>query len=289
MTRPSFGFLTLAHDQDSLRRSRAMARSLRRQEPEAWIALLAACDAARRIEEFDEQIEISRPEPFSGPYRFFNKLLAMSRHARCERNFFLDDDVLVLRPLTPTILEHFAGRPFAFHCDRLSSATSFPGPNHVDPRAVAAEFGLAEVVDPYGGGHLYFERPGCEPLFREAIELVLHEPELYAVLSGDGFLSDEVALAIVANRNGLTMPVLDGWIDPLDRSRADAIQLDLERGDYRFPGRDRGADSATCLLHFCADGKQSPTYLEVVRRMLDAGGSRQPDRGRTLRGFFGRE
>jgi len=263
-----FEFVTLAYDPDSLRRARAMARSLRRHERTARITLLAALPLAERPAEFDELVEVSQPEPFSGAYRFFNKLLALARHAPAERSFFLDDDVLVLAPLTPVIERHFAGRPFAFHCERHSPDTPFPGPNHVDPRAVAAELGLASVVDPYGGGHLYFERPACVPYFREAIELVLREPELYRRLSGDGFLSDEVSLAIVANRHGLEMPYLNGWIDPLDRVRAEAIEFDLRQGLYRLPLRDRGNDRSTALLHFCADGKKTRNYLRAVEALL---------------------
>lgn len=263
------GFVTLAYDPDSLRRARAMARSLRRQERAARITLLAALPVAERPAEFDELVEVSQPEPFSGSYRFFNKLLALARHAPAERSLFLDDDILVLAPLTPVIEQHFTGRPFAFHSDRHSSDSLFPGTNHVDPRAMAVEFGLASVVDPYGGGHLYFERPDCESYLREAIELVLYEPELYRRLSGDGFLSDEVALAIVANRHGLDMPHLDGWIDPLDRVRADAIELDLARGTYRLSSRDRGSDLSTSLLHFCADGKRSWSYLRAIESLLE--------------------
>lgn len=267
-----FEFVTLAYDPDSLRRARAMARSLRRHERTARITLLAALPLAERPAEFDELVEVSQPEPFSFAYRFFNKLLALARHAPAERSFFLDDDVLVLAPLTPVIERHFAGRPFAFHSELHSPDSPFPGTNHVDPRAVAAELGLASVVDPYGGGHLYFERPACEPYFREAIELVLHEPELYRRLSGDGFLGDEVALAIVANRHRLEMPHLEGWIDPLDRVRAEAIELDLLQGLYRLPSRNRGSDRSTALLHFCADGKRSRNYLRAVETLLAESG-----------------
>lgn len=271
MAIPPFEFVTLAYDPESLRRARAMARSLRRHERTARITLLAGLTVAERPAEFDGLVEVSQPEPFSFEYRFFNKLLALARHAPAERNFFLDDDVLVLAPLTPVIEDHFAGRPFAFHSERLSADSPFPGTNHVDPRAVAAELGVDSVVDPYGGGHLYFERPACQSFFREAIDLVLHEPERYRRLSGDGFLSDEVALAIVANRHGLEMPHLGGWIDPLDRVRADAVELDLAHRTYRLPPRDRGSDHSTALLHFCADGKRSRTYLRAVEALLAEG------------------
>ena len=261
-------FLTLAHDPGSLRRARAMARSLRRHEPGVRITLLAALPVAARPAEFDAVVGVREPEPFCGAYRFFNKLLALARHAPAARNFFLDDDVLVLAPLTSMIERHFAGLPFAFHCDKHAPSSPFQGPNHVDPGAVAEELALASVLDPYGGGHLYFERPACEPFFREAIELVLYEPALYRRLSGDGFLSDEVALAIVANRHRLDLPHLDAWVDPLDRPRADAMQLDLAGGTYRLPSRDRGSDHATALLHFCADGKRARSYLRAVEWLL---------------------
>lgn len=266
---PSFGFVTLAHDSTSLRRARAMALSLRRHEPQAPIALLAACDLDSHPMEFDEVLEVNRPEPFAGSYRFLNKLVALARHAPFARNFFLDDDVLVLGPLMPTIETHFAYRPFALHCDRRPADAAFSGSNHIDPPAIAEAFGVDTVMDPYGGGHLYFERPSCEPLFREAVELVVFDTAYYRELSGDGFVSDETALAVLAHVHRFEMPSLDSWIDPLDRRRAEAIELDMSRNHYRFRSRDRGSDQGVLLLHFCADGKDTPVYQRAVAALLD--------------------
>jgi hypothetical protein len=281
----TFGFLTLAHDAASVRRARAMARSLRRHEPGVPVALLAACPLAERPAEFDTIVEVPVPEPFVGAYRFFNKLMALGRCAPFARNFFLDDDVLVLGPLRPMIEERFAGRPFALNCDRRAPTEAFQGPNHLDPAAVAAQLGVSTVMDPYGGGHLYFERPACERFFREAVELVLFEPQLYRRLTGDGFLGDEPALAIVAHRHGLELPSVEGWIDPLDRPRAESIELDPERGVYRFPARDRGADERTRLLHFCADGKTATTYRRAIAALL---GEPEERAGTRLRALFRR-
>lgn len=264
----AFGFVTMAHDTASLRRARALARSLRRHEPGARIALLAVGALGPSPAEFDEAVPLPSVEPFSGPYRFFNKLVAIAVHSPFRRNLFLDDDVLAVGPPSPAVNESFRGLPFALNCDRKGPIEPFSGPNHVDPAAVAGEFGIADVLDPYGGGHLYFERPACDPFFREAISEALFAPERYARLSGDGFLSDETALAIVANRHRLALPSLDGWIDPLDRARAETIELDLEAGIYRFPGRERGADDRTRLLHFCADGKSSGVYRSAVTSLL---------------------
>lgn len=278
-----FGFVTMAHDAASLRRARALARTLRRHEPGAPLALLAVRAARAGAREFDQVVAVAEPEPFAPPYRFFNKLLALGRHAPYARSFFLDDDVLVLGPLRATIEERCAGLPFALACDRRPADAPFAGANHVDPGAVAAECGVATVMDPYGGGHLYFERPACERYFREAIDLALHEPERFRRLTRDGFLGDEPALAIVANRHRLPMPALDSWIDPLDRARAEATELDLERGRYRFPARDRGADGTTRLLHFCADGKAASTYERALARLLG-----EPEPRPRWRALFGR-
>lgn len=262
-----FGILVSAYDVPSTWRARALARSLRTHAAGVPLALAAtAAVPARDGRDFDIVVE-AQEEAFGGQFRFFNKLVTIVAASPFRKGLHLDDDVLAVRPLGD-VGALFAGRPFAFNCTHRPANAATAGTNHVDPRAVASEFGLSAVIDPEGGGHLYFELPACRRYFLEAIDLVLHERPLYERLTGSSFVGDEPALAIVANRHQLPMPSLPGWIEGLTYADADTIELDVAAGRYRNPRRIHPwADDDVRLVHFCAAAKRSVGYRRAARTL----------------------
>ncbi len=264
-----FGFLTDAFDEESALRARLLARSLRRRDPGTPIGLLAWVPLKAPGPEFDVVVDCQRADPYQGRYRTFNKLIGVGWHSPFARGLFLDNDTVVVAPLREWVERSFAGLPFGLNMARLHRDSPHPGLNHVDPGAVAAEYDLETVLDPDGGGHYYFELPACREFFREAIDLAICQPELYERLVGNGFMSDEVATACVANRHGLSMPVQPGLVQ--------CILPELAGGLYIDPGtllaRDADPERAPWkgdrrIVHFCADGKWTPLYAGLVRVSL---------------------
>jgi hypothetical protein len=246
-----------------------MATSLRRHEPGAVLGLIACGGVSGEAPEFDIVVSTKRPDPFRADLRFLNKLVWLGSMSPFQRSFFLDDDTIVLSELTPIVERVFLGRPFAFNCERVAPDRAFPGPNHLEASAVAREFSVERVMDPSGGGHLYFEQPICRPFFCEAVGLPLFEPTKYGALTGDGFVSDELALAIVAHRHKFDLPSIENFVQPLSVAMADDVQTDQSSNDYGQPASAEGRSGPRPqVVHFCADAKKSLNYETLVAHLL---------------------
>ena len=278
-----FGFLTDAFDDASALRARLLARSLHRHDPGTPIGLLAWVPLRAPAPEFDVVVDCHRADPYHGRYRTFNKLIGIGWHSPFARGLFLDNDTVVVAPLREWVERCCGGLPFGLNVARLRGDSPHRGLNHVDPAAVAAEYRLDTVLDPDGGGHYYFEVPACREYFREAIDLAICHPETYQRLVGNGFMSDEVATACVANHHRLPMPVEAGLVQCILPELAASLRIapetfvagdsDPERAPWRGDRR---------IVHFCADGKWSPLYAELVGVSLGARYSR-PASGRAAR------
>lgn len=271
----SFGFLTDAFGAESVKRARLLARSLRRHEPEVPIGLVAWCQAPGADRDFDVVVDAQDAEAFCGKYRTFNKLLTVGWHSPFDRGFFLDNDVVVVQPLVGVLDTHFRGLPYALNMARLLPDTPHHGLNHIDPQAVASEFGLSSVMDPCGGGHLYFELPQCQRFLREAIELALFERQRYEKLAGPEYcggnmaISDEIAMAIVANGHDLQMPCISDLVLCLLKDTAEEVRISTDDWTLeRFQGDGPSPKTHPRMVHFCADGKWSESYGLLAEKVL---------------------
>lgn len=276
-----FGIVTMATTADAIVRSCALAASVRRHHPE-WPTTLLTTQPTAAVPGgfFTSIVHIETPEPFGGDMRFMNKLVHPFTLSPYERTLFLDDDTLVIRPIDRIIRDHFAGRALAINCQRSPQDGNRLGTNHLDPAVVCGELGTDSCWNTYGGGHMYFERSAGTPpaLAAAAVDVVLHERELYERWSGQTIVSDELALLIAANRGGVDMPTAPDFVDALSLRLAESVRFSVTTSCYRWPDRSWGQSiDDVAVLHFCSSSKLAANYAREIHRLT---GLRQcADRG----------
>jgi hypothetical protein len=274
-----FGFVTMAANPDGVLRACALARTIRLQEPGAPVTLwLAAPGAEVPPGYFDAVRELDPAEPFGGARRYLNKLEYACRFAPYEANFFLDDDVLLVRPIRELLRRQFFECAVAIN-SRLEGRSERVRMNHLVPSRVIERFGVDRCRNVYGGGHMFFRNTeAARRILARSIAVVVEREWLYRELTSQDFISDELALMVVANEESLPMPTLPDFVDGLDLWQANQISLDSRRGVYRWRRRTWGERIEDVrLVHFYSHAKRSWPYCRELSRLT---GRRQSfDRG----------
>lgn len=268
----------MATNTDAAIRAAALAASLRRVGETAPIHMLAP--RALEIPHGFDHVHRFDAEPFTGDLRYLNKLVHPLNRSPFNRTLFLDDDVIAIQPITPVVDEHFAGLPLAINCQTHEASDDVTGTNLVHPPSVAREFNRETVLNVNGGGHMYFERSDeAHGIAQRAIDAAT-DRDRYERLAGQTIVSDEVALAIVANEERLPWPTLPDFVDAVNFDQGNSLDLDAITGDYEWPGRPWGDTiNNVRLVHFCTRGKRALPYRKAIH---DLTGQRQTfDRGIT--------
>lgn len=280
MTDQQFGVVTMAVEPDAVVRACGLAASLRHHHPDWPVCLLTTSGSSVPPGFFDSVVTLPDPEPFSGPLRYLNKLIHPFTLSPFDRTLFLDDDMLVIRPLDRVLRDHFVGRALAINTIVCTRSEPRPGTNHLDPATVCDELGVDRCRNTYGGGHMYFEHTaGTVPMLAQAaLAVVADERALYERWAQQPIVSDEVALLIAVNRFDVAMPNVPDFVDALSLYRADRARFSVAGASYSLPDRSWGDDTdQVAILHFCSSAKRAASYSREVHRLT---GLRQSfDRG----------
>jgi hypothetical protein len=270
------GIITMAVHSDSVIRATALAASVRLTNPGLPVSLLVPEGLDANADKFDSIHHFRLPEPYSGESKLLNKLIHPINLSPYERTLFLDDDTLVVRPLSGALLRLGEG-PLNINC-RRGPGVSASQLNKLPTAISRARFG-PDFLNVYGGGHMYFEDKRDARSAADAA-LAVAERADYAELAGQSIIADELAIVIAANEERWPMPVLDDFVDAFTLDQANCIDLAMRQHPprYRWPKRPWGTDiESVCILHFCSRAKRALPYRRAIYELT---GLRQSfDRG----------
>ena len=117
---------------------------------------------------------------------------------------------------------------------------------------------------------MYFERTDTvtPPLAQAAIDVVVHERDLYERWSNQSIVSDELALLVAANRDRADMPSAPDFVDAINLRQAGRIRFRVVGSVYHWPERPWGEQiDDVAILHFCSSAKLAATYAREIHRL----------------------
>lgn len=256
---------------DAIVRACALARSVELVEPDVPVALITTRSADVPAGYFATRLGFDEPEPFTGGQRYLNKLVHPFQLSPFRRTLFLDDDTLLIRPISDLVDNEFRGHMVALNGIRQAPDAGWIGNNLLRPAETCEALGREWIYNLAGGGHYYFEQAdGLDEFLSSAIDFAIDPTSAYADVGGRGRsqLADEIAFLYAINAQGLDIPTLPDFIDGLSFDRAGTITVDVEQGRYEFPDRPWGEQiDQVRLLHFYSRAKRALPYVREIHRL----------------------
>jgi hypothetical protein len=257
------GVMTMAESSAALVRACGLAASLDAAGETMLRALLHAPDLVVPSGFFD--IAIPTPaDPYRGRWFYLNKLVHPFALTPFRRTLFLDSDVIVRRPVSCLVQDHFRGRPVALCVKHEPIDSTDVLGNHFVPQRFAQAFGTPLVQNPDGGGHMYFESGlASASIVRRALEFATCQEDLYHWLSGGfGFVADELALLAILTIDGIGLPTRIGAVHAVQVEEVDRIVAFLERPAAAAPDM-RYVEGVT-LFHFFGRAHEAEAYTTLT-------------------------
>lgn len=248
--------------------ARAMARSLRRVEPELPIALAtdAASSAREPLGDFDSVVTI---DPANGPGVL--QKLYLDRYTPFRETLFIDSDCLVFHPLTRMIEWFRAHGSFAVAAQgEVRPGKKFYGSDDVER---TLSFYGVDSFAAFNSGVLYFRKDvAARAIFDEARSLLPVDPNSALRRLKDAPVSDEPLFAIAMRRLGCAaLPdpdrtVMGTAIGPVAR----LARIDTLQGRSGFVKKGRSIQPL--VIHFNVHAQHCCIYQREISRVLSGTG-----------------
>lgn len=250
-----FGFLTLAIKKDY---KKAIALSLRIRDLMPGIPIAVVCPSFLHDElsPFFDSVIIEYPN-----LRGFEHKLYLDKYSPFDKTFFLDADVLMIRPIGDYISD-WSGSAYAVRGHLVNSGTSSFGLDRDHALRILDKSVFANID---GAGHAYFEKPACENVFNEARQIAAN----YSIFGAER-LADEDVMGIALSKLEIHPKENNNFLGSPWAAVNNSFKIDVNTNFCSYEDAIFGKVSPA-VIHFPSMGKPL-TYAREMRKIFHKNG-----------------